>query len=159
MGAEDLEEAFPNLRASGYSITSPPAYVPNCIGWVLRSTDLYWDPTLTGFRGVYYWPPDIPRNDTVDAWVRVFRLFHYSECANPDLEDGAEKIAIYGGTDGTAQHVARQLPSGAWTSKLGQDEDIEHQTLDALASEEYGAVIRIMRRPLPQADNFDERSL
>lgn len=159
MGAEDLEETFPNLRATGYTITSQPAYVPNCLGWALRSNDLYWDPILTGFSGVYYWPEGIPRNDSVDAWVQLFRLFHYTECASTDLESEAEKIAIYGGIDGTAHHVARQLPSGAWTSKLGQDEDIEHQTLDALVSQEYGSVIRVMSRPLPQADSFDEGSL
>jgi hypothetical protein len=156
MGAEELEDAFPNLLASGYTITSQPADVPNCIGWALRSNDLFWEPILTGFRGVYYWPPGVPRNDSVDAWVQLFRLFGYQECESTELELKAEKVAIYGGSDGEAHHVARQLRSGEWTSKLGHDEDIEHRTLDALTGVEYGTVVRILRRTFPEADNLEE---
>ncbi len=45
-------------------------------------------------------------------------------------------------------HVARQLKEGMWTSKLGPDEDIEHNTLDALEGELYGAVTQVLKRPL-----------
>ncbi len=65
-----------------------------------------------------------------------------------------EKIAIYVDTDGVPTHAARQLPDGSWTSKLGDWEDIQHQTLEALetgndkAHQElgYGKVAKIMRR-------------
>jgi hypothetical protein len=43
-----------------------------------------------------------------------------------------------------------------WTSKLGHDEDIEHRTFDALMGAEYGTVVRVMRRTLPQADSLDD---
>jgi hypothetical protein len=61
----------------------------------------------------YYWPPGACREDTVACWSRVFELHGYAHCENGDLEDGREKIAIYGKSDGSATHVARQLLSGA----------------------------------------------
>ena len=148
MSQEWLEEDFPNLRASGYEIQSREAYVPNCTGWALRDHHHYWDPHLVGFLPFYYWPPGVPRNDSVDALVQVFQLFQYQECEGMELEAGFEKVAIYGTAEGDATHAARQLPSGSWTSKLGQEEDIEHRTLDALTGEKYGTVVRIMKRPL-----------
>lgn len=47
---------------------------------------------------------------------------------------------------GMPTHAARQLHSGAWTSKLGNAEDIEHE-LHALEGEIYGTVVVIMNRP------------
>jgi hypothetical protein len=43
-------------------------------------------------------------------------------------------------------HAARQLPSGAWTSKLGDWEDIEHNALSGLESSFYGRVSIILKR-------------
>ena len=107
-----------------------------------------WDPLLTGFRGVYYWPPGARRDDSMDAWTEVFALFGYQECADESLEPGHEKLAIYADAAGMPQHVAKQLTSGAWSSKLGQEEDIEHSELRAISDGEYGAVVRVLRRPL-----------
>jgi hypothetical protein len=45
-------------------------------------------------------------------------------------------------------HAARQLRSGAWTSKLGISEDVEHE-LRALEGEIYGVVALILTRPIP----------
>jgi len=42
--------------------------------------------------------------------------------------------------------MARQIESGAWTSKLGQDHDIEHETLDTIAGPVYGDAVKIFRR-------------
>jgi Asp-tRNA(Asn)/Glu-tRNA(Gln) amidotransferase B subunit len=61
-----------------------------------------------------------------------------------------EKIALFVGLDKEVTHAARQLPSGAWTSKLGDWEDIEHKTLSGLESACYGRVARILRRPVPE---------
>jgi hypothetical protein len=47
--------------------------------------------------------------------------------------------------------MARQLPTGVWTSKCGSLEDIEHETLEALAGfgpYEYGAVVRFLKRSI-----------
>jgi hypothetical protein len=147
MRDDDLELDFPDLRASGYRVTSQASAVPNCIGWALNDKTHYWDPLLTGFMGGYYWPDGLPRDDRVETWRTLFELFGYRQSPGPALEVGVEKIAIYGDASGDAHHVARQLPSGAWTSKLGQDKDIEHQAPDALAGNLYGRVVAFMERP------------
>ncbi len=53
-------------------------------------------------------------------------------------------MAIYE-QGGETQHMARQLPSGHWTSKLGDLDDIEHD-LSALEGIEYGRVAMILAR-------------
>jgi hypothetical protein len=50
--------------------------------------------------------------------------------------------------------MARQLPDGFWSSKIGGEEDITHYTLDALESHgvphgEYGDPVLYMRRLIP----------
>ena len=50
--------------------------------------------------------------------------------------------------------MARQLPDGTWSSKLGRNEDLTHFTLDALESygiaygalDEYGCAVLYLRR-------------
>jgi hypothetical protein len=65
-------------------------------------------------------------------------------CGDADLEDGYEKVALYA-LRGIPTHAARQLPSGAWTSKLGALEDVQHP-LDGLQVEDYGAPVRYLKR-------------
>ena len=70
----------------------------------------------------------------------------YHACPGGALEPGFDKVAIYALNDGNPKHVARQLSSGLWTSKLGTMEDIEHD-LDGLVGERYGSVVAFLRRP------------
>jgi hypothetical protein len=58
-----------------------------------------------------------------------------------------EKVALYATDEGPA-HAARQLSNGRWTSKLGRDEDIEHE-LEGLAGSHYGAVVQFLQRQVP----------
>jgi hypothetical protein len=44
-------------------------------------------------------------------------------------------------------HAARQLDNGKWTSKLGQLEDIEHESLEALSGAVYGSVVQVLKKP------------
>ena len=48
----------------------------------------------------------------------------------------------------TVTHMARQLASGLWTSKLGELEDIEHETPAELEGDIYGIVVQYMRRAI-----------
>jgi hypothetical protein len=77
--------------------------------------------------------------------------FGYTPCEGVDLEAGVEKVALYATADGRPTHMARQLPDGHWTSKLGEQVDIEHE-LHALAGELYGSVVRLLHRPRPSSD-------
>ena len=138
----NIETIFPNLRSEGYRQTSPRTKDYNCIAWAAGNKDRWWEPA-----DGYYWPLPTPQLTTIDVLIRAFKVLGYTECQDSLLEEGYEKVAIYG-EQGDYTHAARQLGTGKWTSKLGQLEDIEHDTLEGLAGSEYGDVVVIMRRPI-----------
>jgi hypothetical protein len=145
MPGDDIENEFPRLRPEGYSITSSESDDYNCIAWAGGDTTRKWDPDPTAGR---YWPENVPRTLDVESFVQLFALQGgYSPCESDVLERGFEKIALYISPSEEVTHAARQLPSGAWTSKLGDWEDIEHKTLSGLESAFYGRVAKILRRP------------
>jgi len=140
-----IEDAFPSLREAGYRLTSPSSPTYNCIAWAAREESRWWWPDPRGF---YYWPPSVPRTETVESFVRAFRTLGFAPCGKAaEPEAGFERIALYG-DEGRVKHPARQLPDGKWTSKLGESVDIEHP-LDALVGRLYGNVLVVMRRPRP----------
>jgi hypothetical protein len=127
-------------------VTSPedPSY--NCIAWAANEDDVWWWPD-TEF--VAYWPRDVPRKVTIDAFIQAYSTMGYAPCETTNLETGFEKIAIYVNSQGTPTHAARQLPNGFWTSKIGKYKDIEHESLQALEGPAYGSVAQILKRPIP----------
>jgi len=133
---------FPDLARTGYLVTSPPDPVYSCIAWAAVATDAWWWPDP---RGYDYWPSGIPVQETVDAFQTAFETLGYVVCADGTLEAGWEKVALYA-FNGVPTHAARQLSSGRWTSKLGPEDDIEHE-LDGLVGPLYGAVVQFLRRP------------
>ncbi|MBN2568114.1 MAG: hypothetical protein JXB42_01655 [Deltaproteobacteria bacterium] len=137
-----MKKIFPNLKT--YEITSPPTIEYNCIAWALGDDKRWWwpDPNI---YSQYYWPPEIPRGESVDNFVKAFETFGYIECDGPELEEGFEKIAIYADKYGKPTHAVRQLESGIWTSKLGQLEDISHD-IDGVSGEHYGNVVIVLKR-------------
>ena len=95
--------------------------------------------------GIYYWPSSLPRENTLDAFSRLFESLGYKECENPDHESGFTKVAIYAkGMD--PKHASRQISANQWTSKLGKGADIAHQ-LNALSGQMYGEPTKFFRRP------------
>ncbi|HLX64550.1 MAG TPA: hypothetical protein VKX17_24975 [Planctomycetota bacterium] len=137
------EHDYPNLTAENYRITSPRDPKYNCVAWAAGSSDTWWECT----KG-YYWPVDYPTSPSVNALKDAYAALGFVECDNSNLEPGFEKLAIYALNE-EYMHAARQLPNGWWTSKLGPDEDIEHQTLEALLNRDYARIACIMRRPIP----------
>ncbi len=138
-----IELLFPGLIANGFQVTSPKADNYNCIAWAAGdSTNWWWpdDPDNT------FWPPGIPRVETLDAFRAAFETLGYAVCADEQFEPGHEKIAMFA-LAGFPTHAARQLPNGHWTSKLGPQEDIEHSLHD-LTGMVYGSVVLIMKRPV-----------
>lgn len=90
----------------------------------------------------------------MESFVEAYAALGYTVCEDGSREPelGFQKIAIYVDEDGIPTHAARQLPNGEWTSKLGRAEDIQHQTLEALESDDdnllgYGSAALILRRP------------
>ena len=66
--------------------------------------------------------------------------------ANNDYEEGKIKIALYFDfSNQRPTHAARQLTSGLWTSKLGDNMDLSHE-LHELEGPEYGNVFRVFEK-------------
>jgi hypothetical protein len=90
-----------------------------------------------------------PREETVAGFIKAFGQLGYVVCDTGELESGYERLAIYADESGTPTHMARQLTSGRWTSKLGELEDIEHLTLEQLSGSDYGQAVQFLKRKLP----------
>lgn len=141
-----LEQDFPRLAASGYKITGPATKEYNCIAWANGDRTRWWEPCPG-----YYWPPGFSPDYSVDTLASIFATLHrYGPCDEPHHEPGIEKVAIYGIDRKIWEHAARQLPDGRWTSKIGRNVEIEHNTVEALyggaPGSEYGTVVRNMKR-------------
>jgi len=137
MDKEDIEHGFPNLAKVGYSITSPKTPDYNCIAWAAEDDETWW------------WPSRIPRQATLATFIQAYGTLGYVVCDNANYEPDIQKIAIYVDSNKIPTHAARQLPDGKWTSKLGKNEDITHNSLEGLEHWEYGYgnVAIIMKRP------------
>ena len=141
------EIRFPQLSGETYRITSSATDIYNCIAWAAGDSNRSWWPAPD-----YFWPDSAPLEETLSGFRAVFEGMGYLECESDTFEEGFEKVAIFAGDDQVPTHAARQLQTGKWTSKLGDWEDIEHDTLSALENAPlmdslYGAVAFIMRRP------------
>jgi len=139
-----LSALFPGLQASPFRVTSPADPNYNCIAWAAGSTADWWWP-LDDVRR-YFWPAGVSREISLPAFAAAFGALGYAICSDDSFEPGFEKVAIFADAVGTPTHAARQLPTGRWTSKLGQREDIEHD-LRALEGDIYGRVVMMLQRP------------
>src|SRR6185437_13377590 len=134
-----IKNHFPNLRkGENFKFTSLGTDDYNCIAWASEITDNWVQ--LYDLRGT--------KTDAV-SYVNYFKSLGFDITTDKTVEEGKLKIAIYIGTEHLEhefKHVARQLPNGKWTSKLGEWEDIEHNTPEALAGKSYGENIVIMEK-------------
>ena len=141
------QQDFPHLDDTTCEVTSPRTEAYNCIAWAAGEDSRWWwpDPQEQDF-----WPPTVPREENLAAFVEAYRTVGFELCFDGTLEAGIEKLAIYGtGPIGgeTPTHAARQLDSGEWTSKLGVLEDIRHERLESVSGPAYGRVICYVFRP------------
>ncbi len=134
---------FPRLTAENHRMTSPPTTDYNCIAWSAGDTSRWWQPGV-------YWPTST-EGFGLDVLERAFRALGYEPCLDGALEANFEKVALFA-SGLFYTHAARQLSSGKWTSKLGQLEDIEHDTADDVAGGVYGEIACFMKRQRPQGD-------
>jgi hypothetical protein len=144
-----IETAFPKLKSTNYKVTSSKDEIYNCIAWAAGFTDAWWWPVGTGR---IYWPAGVERTETLPAFRELFASLGHVDCASDEPEAGFEKIALFANEQGIPKHAARQLSTGRWTSKLGKMEDIEHDLRD-LEGSIYGAVVLVMKRPLPPKES------
>jgi hypothetical protein len=97
--------------------------------------------------GGVYWPPGIPALPSLSGVIDAYVQTGFEVCDSPLAENGFEKITIFADSTGEPRHAARQLPSGEWTSKLGDHVDIEHSEVEVVGGELYGEPVVYMRRP------------
>ena len=140
-----LEAAFPGLRTTPHQITSPADTGYNCVAWAAGASVDWWWPLPSDRRT--YWPAGAPQEVSVTAFVAALGTFGYAVGSDESVEPGVEKVALFADSYGTPTHAVRQLPTGRWTSKLSQSEDIEHD-LRALEGQVYGTVATILKRPM-----------
>lgn len=133
---------FPSLNAENCRPTSPADEGYNCIAWAADDTERWWWPDP---QAQAYWPPSIPREETIEAFILAFELLGYAKTANAEFEPGKQKVAIFAANHERPTHAARQLPNGWWASKLGQQIDIEHE-LSAIEGPTYGMVAAVLAR-------------
>ncbi len=138
----DLQESFPGLRESEFRVTSPADKGYNCIAWAAGEVRRWWEPDPFD---QYYWPDGAARSMRLDAYIQAYAAIGYERCDSEQLEEHYEKTALFVDASGVPMHAARQLPSGHWTSKLGENVDIEHD-LRALEGKAYGRVAVFLKR-------------
>ncbi|MBN7814210.1 DUF7689 domain-containing protein [Algoriphagus pacificus] len=137
--------AFPNSGREPFLITSPQTISYNCIAWAFGDDSKWYWPDSTN---IYYWPEEVPREVTIDAFKALFATKGFQECDNDVLEMGVEKIVIYT-KEGIVTHAAKQLQNGLWSSKLGQQNDVSH-TINSMEDGGYGNATVFMSRPIVQ---------
>jgi hypothetical protein len=140
---QSLRQRYPNLAAEHHAITSEADPRYNCIAFAAGDSSRWWQPLPLGG---YYWPPEVQRAWTLDSYRLAYESLGYVPCPSGDVEAGYEKVAIYVDAQDVPTHAARQLPSGNWTSKLGQNIDIEHASPAGVEGSAYGRVALYMRR-------------
>jgi hypothetical protein len=150
LDATELEALIPGAKGK-YLRTSDPSINYNCLAWAVGADWAYFDPEQ--FCIGYFWPEGVEREWSIPAIRKVLSYFGFKEESdNHDLEEGYIKVAVYVDEDEMPQHFARQLANGKWTSKCGDQIDIEHDTLECLECEDYGkARIYLKRKAAPPA--------
>jgi hypothetical protein len=123
---------FPNLLIEPLLHTSNETLNYNCIAWSVKDDTKWWWPD-----NYSYWPINIPRENKVESFIKLYESYGYKQCSDGVHEFGVEKIALFVDKAGNPTHVARQLENGNWTSKLGRYIDVEH-SLDSLSGGSYG---------------------
>ncbi len=136
-----VARSFSRFGSDGGTITHPPDPAYNCLAWAAGITDAIWWPADPDA----IWPVGVTNELTISAIAEALATAGYTTCADGDYEVGFEKAAIYAKGD-IPTHVARQLVGGLWSSKLGRDYTVSHNTPHGVAGVVYGVVVLYLRR-------------
>src|SRR5579863_3620314 len=136
-----IRTLFPALQGE-CAVTSSDSENYSCIAWAAGDVTRWWWP-IDG-----YWPQGVERRRTVECFVAAFRTLGYEPCEDDAVELGYEKVAIYADRLDRPTHMARQLGSGWWTSKLGECADVTHRLagLEGPGLVNYGRTVKVLRR-------------
>ena len=149
---------FEGLKSDEVEFTSPADLEYNCIAHAAGDSEKWWWAGGVSNNDCY-WVEGISRKTTLENFILAFETLGYEPCENADFNSSFEKVAIFVSTSDktdefgefipkeTPTHMARQLPNGKWTSKLGKDVDISHNSLQSIEGKIYGEVKQILKRP------------
>lgn len=135
-----LARQFPKLANEDYQIIAPETGQYNCIAYAAGDTSAPWSDEPQD-----YWPPQVPRDPTLNGLRKLFQWLGYQKCKGPRLEHKYQKVALYA-QQGLWTHAALQTPNGRWRSKLGQGPLIEHLDPRSLEGNQYGRPQIYMRK-------------
>jgi hypothetical protein len=94
-----------------------------------------------------FWPVGVKREETIASVIEAFATLGYeSTSSSGNHEPDFDKVVIFASREGIPTHMARQLPDGSWTSKLGQLEDIAHADVTGVGGSDYGEAVAFLRR-------------
>lgn len=149
-----FREELENLADGTFERTSEATGKYNCIAHAAHDCKLNWWPMAGGFAEKdRYWPKGAPPRRTIAAFRKAFELEGFEQCQGGELEPGYEKVVLYVSDKPTSEnplnaptHMARQLPCGRWTSKLGGYIDIVHDTPANLIGKKYGKIELYLKR-------------
>ncbi|MDA1018365.1 MAG: hypothetical protein O3A00_28410, partial [Planctomycetota bacterium] len=85
-----MQRDFPRLDSSQFEVTSSPDVGYNCVAWAAGDSERWWQPGK-------YWPGTSTGNEFGIATLEdAFKSLGYVECQDSSLEQGFEKVALYG---------------------------------------------------------------
>lgn len=140
---EELIRVFPRTLERGHTVTSEVTQSYNCFSWVIGRKDVgIWPDSVGETR----WIRGLKRVESVEAIAEALRVFGFEPCEDRNFERAYLKVLLMAKGPEEPTHLAFQLPSGLWSSKLGGSHDIEHAA-DGLCGDYYGDVVGFFRRP------------
>jgi hypothetical protein len=140
-GMLHLAKDFPALSLPPTK-TSDHTQSYNCIAWAFGDSLKRWWPNVRG----YHWPVDAKGLSDLEAFTALLSTWGWRTSSDRVVQFGLKKLALYA-LNGQPKHMARQLASGVWTSKLGDNIDIAHQ-LEELEGPCYGRVLHVFEKPV-----------
>jgi hypothetical protein len=143
MSMEEIQRIFPLLTPENHRRTSDADFNYNCLAFALGDSKNWWDPPA---QFGYYWPPGFSPDHKVDTVVKIITLHGYIIDLAKHEVPTSEAIAIY--ADGENWTHFSKYRDGQWFSKIGEDHDISHSSLDILEGNFFGEVVRILSRPI-----------
>src|SRR5690242_18840955 len=140
--ARPLSDFCPRLTDANHRIASPSTFRYNCIAWAGGDATKKWSD-----EAPYYWANEADRGGDIESLIRLFECLGFRRCAVGGLGGGVEKVALCA-AGGIWAHAARQRSDGIWHSKLGDFEDIDHETPEAVTGGDYGEIAAFLKRPV-----------
>jgi hypothetical protein len=81
---------LPRLTEQNHRITSSASIDYNCIAWSAGDVDHWWQPGI-------YWPTQAAHGDYgIGILAQAFVELGFEDCIDGSLEEGFEKVALYG---------------------------------------------------------------